>query len=90
MHNRKTRNKIYKEMLNQALCMEKYHGLCNFLIISQYKFKLLKLEIYYYPELIKHKTPCPIRETFAFWFPQNLTGYRKRIDIIKQAIKETE
>lgn len=91
MINKKLRNLMYKYALDvyttEYIPREDFAGtgLCWLLYVAGEKYKISQsVGISNYPELMKHK---PIEAKGLFWFPT--TDFKIRIEILKQAIKET-
>ena len=100
------RNRIYVkvlELLKKDLVEDEFYraGLCCHLRDAMYEIhsiyfntvdpyeELRKgVEKSEFPELVKHR-PASF-EVMSYWFRKNDEGMQKRIQIIEQAIKETE
>lgn len=90
---KKQRHEIYKLALeifqNYTQSKKWYYGLCSSITDAIDKLDLGYYSIKYYPELIKYK-PDKLVHRDAFWFNWGLSGTKKRINILKQAIEETK
>lgn len=100
------RHAFYEEALIVALCDEKICvGLCYFLNeaitnIIGYGLESLRFNAYdelkktigetAFPEIVKHKPEKFESNSDDYWFTNDSEGLKKRINILKQAIKETE
>lgn len=94
------RNNIYRriETLIEIDMYEKKYdgGLCWYILMAtDFQFNSEYNVVNNYPELMKHKPilrfpPFILNLKTGYWFPCTEKGLDKRLEVIKQAIKETE
>lgn len=85
---KRERNKVYKKVLEWYVMpgggwlKGRCYGFCGAFASRDAG------DLSLYPEIMKHKPHylCSL----LFWFSRDRAGYLKRIDILKQAIRETE
>lgn len=96
MYTKNERNYIYSEALTEflnALSSGICIGLCCCIGKAEKRLNGKTIEfvnhpLENFPEVIKHEPKQ--WEEFCYWFHTDLKGAEKRIEILKQAIKETE
>lgn len=76
------RNMLYMDMLKTYERIKK-NGFCY--LIIEYNISISSL-----PEICKHRPKEKDMDGSGYWFnPDDITGYNKRVDILKEAIRIT-
>lgn len=85
MYTKEQRHEIYKKALDFLIEYGYFGYMCNAIHLVSGKYPS---DMSVYPEILKGKPT--VGKYASYWFPFNKQGHEKRIEILKQAIKETE